>query len=54
MHHFATMHAELMSEAIWRSRCSSNPEVVSESGAVGIIGKRLRRYARRIQQLVRL
>jgi hypothetical protein len=31
-----------------------NPEVVSESGAIGILAKRLRRYARRIRQLVPL
>ena len=32
----------------------SNPDVVSESGAAGIIGKRLRRYAHRIRQLMPL
>jgi mannose-6-phosphate isomerase-like protein (cupin superfamily) len=31
-----------------------NPDVVSEGGAVRIIGKRLRRYAHRIRQLVPL
>jgi hypothetical protein len=31
-----------------------NPEVVGERGAMGIMGKRLWRYARRIRQLVPL
>ena len=32
----------------------NNPEVVSENGAAGIVGKRLRRYVRRIRQLLPL
>jgi mannose-6-phosphate isomerase-like protein (cupin superfamily) len=32
----------------------NNPDVVSENGAVGIIGNRLRRYVRRIRRLVPL
>jgi len=32
----------------------NNPDVVSESGAIAIIGKRLRRYAHRVRRLVPL